>query len=381
MDFYRDFFNLLEPERQREWIAVEQSLGKQRAWKLLFSGELSEDWSAEQLILLQPSPEAEIPLSDFAKQRWPPFPTVWAWLISILFFWLGGPIWVWASWQDVQRKRSRASWEAVRAENEADFRAAQRVREAIWAWRKEIPRANDLLPGVNARRGLVIGEITRHFDQQTVGSINGWLQFSLRGWGSSSATTYDSSGVFGPIHQTTGQSSGVLVGTAIASLELRAVTRADLFTEGFIAVFDERNPESVLETLRVIAPAEPACQELLVEACEGVGKSFGEGSYRHAALRAASDRLQYAFKTDISYVSDRLNAYLRLLSAERPVVDIVGSLVNDHARVGAAVQFSDKPGEWYQLFPLGLFTRLRDLALTADEGDPAPSLTEGEEPR
>ena len=62
-------------------------------------------------------------------------------------------------------------------------------------------------------------------------------------------------------------------------------------------------------------------------------------------------------------------------------MDIVGSLVNDHAMVGAAVQFSDKPGEWYQLFPLGLFTRLRDLALTADEGDPAPSLTEGEEPR
>ncbi|GEM_PF-6921454 len=320
----------------------------------------------------------QVPLSDFARRQWPDYPPLWKWLLSTTVFFIAGSwlIVIW-QWYEVQKIRALTSWPRLLAENQIDFRTARAIGQAIHNLLDEIPPTNDLVPGAIVHRELAIGELARHFDSQTVGSITGWLQHSLRGWGSFSATTHEERGLglLGSNARdswTTGASSGVLVGTSLVNLNINAISRDDLFTEGFIAVFEERAPDRPLDTLRLIVPAEPACRAFVMEACEAIGRSYGEGSHRHSELRDAGATLRDAFKTDISYVSDRLNAVLRMEPASRPTVTVVDSEITEHALLGGAVQFSDKPGEWYQLFPLGLLHRLREIV--AANGEPAEEL-------
>lgn len=333
---------------------------------------------------------AQAPLSEFARLRWPSVP--WAVVAVIPFLLLivinvahangnllvvfsllviFGPI----VWLLQKRALAQQRRRTVLAENAHDYKVSLAIRDAMNGLLDHIPETNDSVPGAIVRRDLSIGELARHFDTHTVGSVTGWLQHSLSGRGFSRSTSQV--GLSGRDTWTSGQSSGILVGVSRVMLNMSAITRADLFAESFVAVFEERNPAGQLDTLRLVVPAEPACRAFIMETFEAIGKSFGVESHRHVQLRGAGTALRDAFKVDISYVSDRLNATLRMPVTERPVMTIVGSEVTPHAVVGGAVQFSDKPGEWHQLFPLGILHRV--LEVVGVIGEPSIEALSGEE--
>lgn len=149
-------------------------------------------------------------------------------------------------------------------------------------------------------------------------------------------------------------------GQSSVHLTLSGTTRDGLLADAFVAVFEHDFPDGRTDTLRVIVPSEPAAREMVSQFLTTLGKSFGEGSHRDTALSQNAALLARSFKTDVSYVSDRLSAVLRLAPEKRPRISVIGAPITEHALLGGAVQFSGE-NTWYQLFPLGLIEQVAQL--------------------
>ena len=166
----------------------------------------------------RPPDSPEAPFSAFALRRLQGVPSdafvIATWCVGvslfIVFFLLGKNPWYIAFpieialffalnlWLVSELDQAKPKRKTVLAENERDFKISLAIRDAMEDVPNRIPPTNDLVPGTVIRNDLAVGELTRHFDTETVGSITGWLQHSLSGWGSSRSTTSMWSGHVSP---------------------------------------------------------------------------------------------------------------------------------------------------------------------------------------
>jgi hypothetical protein len=128
--------------------------------------------------------------------------------------------------------------------------------------------------------------------------------------------------------------------------------RANLHGDGFVAVLEQEQPNGVIDTIRIIAPSEPACREYITHLLSAIGTTFGSGSHADEAFRRSAPELAASFPCDVSHLSDQLRAMLRQPPERRPTVSVVGEEIGDSAILGGAIRFG-ADGPWQQLFPLG----------------------------
>ncbi len=202
--------------------------------------------------------------------------------------------------------------------------------------------------GVELHPGLVIGEVSRHFDSKTTGSIHGWLQHNLGFSGVGVGLRVASFGL--------GVGTLGLRGSSTAQFDVDTTSRDDLVSDGFVAVFDAEDRGRV-DTLRVIAPGEQAVREMVTAVIRSFGLEMGEDCWRDQALQGLSPAIANAFETEIPYVSDRLNAILRQPVERRSMVRVLGVPIHQRVLLGGAIAFNGD-NQWHQLFPIRF---LRDL--------------------
>jgi hypothetical protein len=109
----------------------------------------------------------------------------------------------------------------------------------------------------------------------------------------------------------------------------------------------------MIDTIRIIAPSEPACREYIAHLPPAMGTTFGAGSHVDAAFRRYAPQLSASFPCDVPHVSDQLRAVLRQPPERRPTVAVVGEDLGGWAILGGAIRFG-AAGPWQQLFPLSL---------------------------
>jgi hypothetical protein len=197
--------------------------------------------------------------------------------------------------------------------------------------------------------GLRVGEVVRHFDQQTSGAISGWLDHRLAfgGWGVGATV--------GRVGLGTGSIG--LSGASQVHLGLEATTRANLLGDGWIAVLERPTAGGMVDVTRLVVPSEAAVVGFL----EGVARSLAE-EYRAALPECASTvlalagRIRASSPTDISYVGDRLAAILRLPVEQRPPLTVIGVPLGEHAILGGAVRIGGED-RVHRLVPFELIER------------------------
>lgn len=254
----------------------------------------------------------------------------------------------------------------VHEQNYLDYEASKPIKAALPALMAEVQSSSlnidTAQPGVAVYQGLQLGEVSRHFDSQTSASIEGWLNHNLqvsgrtvsyqRGLTGADYRYYDSMSV--------GNYSGSITGQSSVHLTFSGTTRDNLLADGFVAVLEQETTEGWMDTLRVIVPSEPAMREYVQQFIASMGKMFPSGSHRDAVLQQGATALAQYLSTDVSYVSDRLNAILRMPPEKRPVVAVIGTQVTAHAIVGGAMQFAND-GRWHQLFPISVIQKMTAL--------------------
>jgi hypothetical protein len=139
--------------------------------------------------------------------------------------------------------------------------------------------------------------------------------------------------------------------------------RTDLGGDGFVAVLEQEQPNGMIDTLRIIAPSEPACREYIAHLLSAMGATFGTGSHVDETFRRYAPQLAASLPCEVSHVSDQLRAVLRQPPERRPTVAVVGEALGGAAILGGAIRVG-ADGPWQQLFPL---SRNRAI-LSAAEG-------------
>ncbi len=211
--------------------------------------------------------------------------------------------------------------------------------------------------GIEAYEGLRLGEVSRHFDSNTLGTVSGWMahNFGFHGWGVGVGV-----GRFG-----LGTGRLGLSGTSDVSLTLSATSRDNLMSDGFVAVLEHVDGNRI-DTLRVVVPSEQASRELVREFFEEMLAKFGTRSNGELkldyptpyAILQRNSRDLMNFRYEASYVSDRLHGILRMPPETRPLISVFGQQLSDHAILGAAILI----GEESQLIPLFPVALLKGIA-------------------
>ena len=200
---------------------------------------------------------------------------------------------------------------------------------------------------------MSVGEVQRHFDTDTTTSIHGWMEhrFWLEGWGLGVG--------LGRVGVGVGRLS--IPGLSTVALEAEGTSRANLMADGFVAVLESHDGPRV-NVVRVVCPSEPGVRELVQGLLSSVSSQFGEGSHTQPIAGRLSKSLSVT--TDVSHVSDRLHAILRLPSSERPTVRVAGAPITEHAFFGSAVQF-DGDERWYRLAPIAVLDEIANVTSVA----------------
>jgi hypothetical protein len=205
-----------------------------------------------------------------------------------------------------------------------------------------------------------LGEVSRHFDTNTASTISGWLTHNLgfHGW----AIGAEVGGV------ELGSGSLGLSGTSQVSLTTSGTSRDNLMSDGFFAVLEQDTPSGI-DTLRMVVPSEQAARELVKALLDEALDSFTAITNPRFKTRwmmypqAHSTLAQFvpmllSFPDEASYVSDRLHAVIRMPEPSRPLLNIWGEPLGQHAVLASSVQFGDE-GAIQPLFPVDLITQLQ----------------------
>jgi hypothetical protein len=211
--------------------------------------------------------------------------------------------------------------------------------------------------------GLRLAEVSRHFDENTVASITGWLSHDLgfHGWGVG--------GRVGGVGLGVGRLG--LSGTSQVSLTSSGTTRQNLLGDGFVAVFEVETADG-LDTLRMVVPSEQTARELVTAMLDDIGASFTRVKNRRrtivygkasTALKNLAPQL-LSFPYEASYISDRLTAILRSQPEARPRITVYGSPLSQHAVLASGIRIG--ASETVQpLFPVTLVTMLQEVGRQA----------------
>ena len=219
----------------------------------------------------------------------------------------------------------------IARQNALDFRVSEELRDIEGEIRTIAATPIPDSRSTSQLDPLVIGEINRHFDTETVSSIEGWMrhQFHLdSAWGA--GIKFGGIGI--------GVGNVAFGGTSTVSLSGEAVTRTDLMGDGFMAVLERRDGDT-LDVVRVVCPSEPTCQALARQVLRELGEPFGKGSHTQIYTERAAGLLEVS--TDVSYVADRLHAIVRLSEDDRPRLIVSGAPLTAHALLGATAMAQD----------------------------------------
>jgi hypothetical protein len=239
-------------------------------------------------------------------------------------------------------------------QNEYDYNLSNSIYNSFVTLHNSSPNiVDDKMKGVLVYRSYSLGEIVRHFDNQTNAQITGWLdhKFGVVGWGV---------GVqMGSVGLGTGQTG--IIGKSSVHLDLTGTTRDNLVGDGFVAVIEQNPLSGKGDIVRVAVPSEPASREYITTLILSLGRGFGEGSYREEVFRKNIGFLQSSIRSDITYVSDRLSSISRMEPSRKPTITVVGSGLSEHCVLAGAIQF-ENDNRWYQLFPLSLIQKIIEIA-------------------
>lgn len=222
--------------------------------------------------------------------------------------------------------------------NDMDYSASQAIGERLRVIGARMEPLSDRSSDMRIIQGANVGEISPHFDQRVSASISGWFhhELGLHGWG-----------VGGSVGKVG------ISGASRVDLDVSGVMRDNLGGDGFIAVFEQDQPNGMIDTIRIIVPSDPACREYIAQLLPAIGATFGTGSHVDATFRRYAPQLAVSFPCDVSHVSDQLRAILRQPLERRPTVTVVGEDLGGAAILGGAIRFG-VDGSWQQLFPLSL---------------------------
>jgi hypothetical protein len=238
--------------------------------------------------------------------------------------------------------RARRAWSR---RNALDYEASKIIAQRLSDIGGRFESVSDQSSGMRVIQGATVGEISQHFDQRVSASISGWLQHELgfHGWGVGVSVGRVGVGV--------GQLG--LSGASSVNLDVSGVMRDNLSGDGFIAVLEQEQQNGMIDTLRIIAPSEPACREYITHLLSAIGPTFGPGSHVDATFQRYAPQLAASFPSDVPHVSDQLRAMLRQPPERRPTVSVVGDDLGGWAILGGALRVG-ADGPWQQLFPLSL---------------------------
>lgn len=271
------------------------------------------------------------------------------------------PVFIWLSIVDERQKA------VILRENQRDFNVADSISQRMSRLLTNAQHTLELQPSsLRPVQQLRLGEIARHFDSQTTASIEGWLDHNLGVQGYGVALQVGRVGI--------GLGRIGVSGQSDVHLSFSGTTRDNLLGDGFIAVFEQDLSGGGIDTLRVIVPSDPASRDMVTQFATALGRGFGEGSHTEGILAGNAALLAKSFHTNVSYISDRLNAVLRMPAEQRPMISVVGAPITEHALLGGALQFAGD-NTWYQLFPVVLIEQLTELVAEAS-GQEATSLTQ-----
>ena len=242
---------------------------------------------------------------------------------------------------------------ALLERNEVDYQIACALEVELPRLICHPPVADGTASGVRVYKDTCLGEVSRHFDSQTVASITGYLYHEL---GVSATGVGIRIGSVGAAVGSVGIS-----GRSNVSLTMSGVTRDDLSNEAFLAVL-ELKTDSGTDTMRVIAPSQPDIREYVQAFLPAVGARVGSGTHCDEVIKTRAVDWSQQLHTDTAYVSDRLNAILRMPSNSRPLITIIGVELAPHSLLGTEIILGNDPTT-YRLFPLGL---LQELGKRAD---------------
>jgi hypothetical protein len=203
----------------------------------------------------------------------------------------------------------------------------------------QTPLTGPNTPGCVTVNDLRVGEVERHFDTASLGSIQGSSTHQLSGsfsWGGSFLGAAGASVLGGGVR---GGGSMSVSGESTFDLTSQALSRADLLSDAVLAIFDQASPAGVPDTVRLVLPSARAARSALQELFLGGPIPFPVPEVQS------------------SYVGDRLTAILRLHPEPAPVFSAVGVPIGPHSLIAGAVRFPGQD-EWIQVFPLGLLAFL-----------------------
>jgi hypothetical protein len=213
-------------------------------------------------------------------------------------------------------------------------------------------------------RGLRAGEVMRNFDTHLTMSVDGWLDHHLQPHGYVLGV--------GTSRLNIGLGRVAIDGYSNVNLRAQGVERAALTGEGLVAVFDTRTDDGVVDTVRVVVPAESSCRafvqqvidelSLMTSFAPAIKYSEQSESHCYSTLRRRAAWLAQAIPVDTSYVADRLSAMTRMPSGERPEVRVVGVSLSRNVVLGVGISF-DGGRDWCALFPLETCKQSLDAVL------------------
>lgn len=206
--------------------------------------------------------------------------------------------------------------------------------------------------GWQVPRGSVV-ELQRHFDQDTVGGLQGTLGHRYSLFASSFGTTLGSGGRNWFGGTSLASTSGFLTGISNLNLRLNSVTRDNLMGDALFSVLEFETAAGGFDTMRLISMSQPAAAGWVGGLVDTVGQGLG-GYSTHAGtavLRHVQPIVNHFTPRDISYTTDRLMALeRRSRNGESPTIRALGQPVGRNAMLATEIWFSD--GQCARLFPV-----------------------------
>lgn len=243
------------------------------------------------------------------------FVFIWAVIDGVVLLWL---------WM--------ANIQPVNDENNRDYRVSKAIETGVPIVCSGPVFPPGSAPGFSRILDLRLGEISRHFDSQLAASLEGWMDHDLgfHGFGVGLGV--------GGVGVRVGNLG--LAGHSDVHLTMTGTARDNLLVDAFMAVLEEDLPRGGLDTVRVVVPSEPAARQFVSGLLDQWAERFGAGSHTEYIVRAGAIKMvQGSFKLDVSYVSDRLGAILRMPPEKRPTISIVGPELAEHIVLGSAIRF------------------------------------------